>query len=140
MTFENVEMKAEHMGYPSPSAYIYPNGSVIYFDDKGEQIPEFQIIGIKALKSYRNRFPNSKIHWGVWRSWNHEMTDESIQSLIDHLKMPAHPWGDFLEVRMHTIQWMRERGDDDSQIARALSMDEEQVYLIRTSTGIKWIS
>lgn len=45
-----------------------------------------------------------------------------------------HPWGVFLNARWKAILWMREEmGYDDQKIAIKLSMDEKQVYLIRTS-------
>jgi hypothetical protein len=45
-----------------------------------------------------------------------------------------HPWGEFLKVRLDVIFWMREEMKrTDSEIADQLSMDEEQVYLIRTN-------
>jgi hypothetical protein len=50
----------------------------------------------------------------------------------DELKI-KHPWAEFLEARKKTIYWMREEMNRDAkEIAIALSMDEEQVYLIRT--------
>ncbi len=45
----------------------------------------------------------------------------------------CHPWGEFLNARYNAIIWLRkEFGDNDAQIAKKLSMDEEQVFLIRT--------
>lgn len=45
----------------------------------------------------------------------------------------SHPWGEFLKVRINVIHWMREEQRySDLEIAQALSMDELQVYLIRT--------
>lgn len=44
-----------------------------------------------------------------------------------------HPWGVFLEARKKAITWMKEEMNrNDKEIAIALSMDELQVYLIRT--------
>lgn len=43
-----------------------------------------------------------------------------------------HPWGAFLNARLKVIFWMNKKGRDDAEIARSLSMDETQVYLIRT--------
>jgi hypothetical protein len=44
----------------------------------------------------------------------------------------THPWGKFLEVRKEVIKWMTdEMGRDNAEIAHALSMDEQQVYLIK---------
>ena len=50
----------------------------------------------------------------------------------------GHPWADFLHHRARAIDWMY-NGDgpdvhkgSDASIARALSMDTVQVYLIRT--------
>lgn len=44
-----------------------------------------------------------------------------------------HPWDEFLEARTKCIHWMNERQNyDDEKIARTLSMDETQVYFIRT--------
>ncbi len=44
-----------------------------------------------------------------------------------------HPWGMFLEARKKAITWMKEEMNyDDKEIALTLSMDEFQVYLIRT--------
>lgn len=53
---------------------------------------------------------------------------------IKELKMSkSHPWGDFLDARVRAIEWMHtDMGYEDYQIARALSMDETQVNLIRT--------
>lgn len=51
--------------------------------------------------------------------------------------MKPHPWGDFLKARYYAIHWMRdEQGYSDALIAHKLSMDEQQVYLIRT--GLKF--
>jgi len=49
----------------------------------------------------------------------------------------SHPWADFLEARARAIDWLYYRGPeetrhDDAAIARTLSMDPTQVYLIRT--------
>ena len=45
----------------------------------------------------------------------------------------CHPWGEFFNARYNAIIWLRkEFGDNDAQIAKKLSMDEEQVFLIRT--------
>lgn len=44
-----------------------------------------------------------------------------------------HPWGEFLKARMNAILWMKEKmNQDDKTIAKDLSMDEIQVYAIRT--------
>lgn len=46
----------------------------------------------------------------------------------------SHPWAYFLNARWKAILWMREVMEkNDKQIAQDLSMDEVQVYLIRTS-------
>jgi hypothetical protein len=48
-------------------------------------------------------------------------------------KKTSHPWDDFLDARVKAILWMKnEQGADDRKIALILSMDEQQVYLIRT--------
>lgn len=45
-----------------------------------------------------------------------------------------HPWGVFLNARYEAILWMRDRMDySDEIIAKHLSMDTKQVYMIRTS-------
>lgn len=45
-----------------------------------------------------------------------------------------HPWADFLNARYNAILWMKEEmGYNDKKIAEMLSMDERQVFLIRTS-------
>ncbi len=47
----------------------------------------------------------------------------------------SHPWGAFLNARFRAILWMQKHmGYNDLEIAKKLSMDEMQVYLIRTST------
>lgn len=44
-----------------------------------------------------------------------------------------HPWGEFLSARVKVIVWLSEEmGKTDLQITESLSMDEEQVLLIRT--------
>lgn len=46
----------------------------------------------------------------------------------------THPWHDFLNARYHAIIWLHEEmGYSDERIARDLSMDTMQVWLIRTS-------
>ena len=48
-------------------------------------------------------------------------------------KIP-HPWANFLNARYSAILWMKEKFDySDETIAKKLSMDATQVYLIRTS-------
>ncbi len=43
-----------------------------------------------------------------------------------------HIWNEFLEARAKAIVWMnKHHGDSDRKIANVLSMDEEQVRLIR---------
>ena len=50
----------------------------------------------------------------------------------------THPWAVFLNARYDAILWMKEEmGYDDKRIAFNLSMDEKQVYLIRTSRILK---
>lgn len=50
----------------------------------------------------------------------------------DESKKP-HSWGGFLSERGKVIIWLSEAlGKTDLQIAESLSMDEEQVLLIRT--------
>lgn len=45
-----------------------------------------------------------------------------------------HPWQEFLESRKRVIDWLKEHyQDSDAKIAQTLSMDEMQVYLIRTN-------
>lgn len=49
-------------------------------------------------------------------------------------KCELHPWGAFLNARWRAILWLRDEFDyDDKTIAKKLSMDEMQVYLIRMS-------
>ena len=44
-----------------------------------------------------------------------------------------HPWEEFLKARGKAILWMKkEFNRTDKQIAYNLTIDEEQVYLIRT--------
>ena len=54
-----------------------------------------------------------------------------MENSLNNVKEP-HPWGEFLKIRVKVIHWMhQEMGYDDERIAYALSMDTEQVYLIR---------
>ncbi len=51
---------------------------------------------------------------------------------MDEEKEPT-PWGDFLDARLKCIFWLaKEKNRSDLQIALDLSLDEEQVYSIRT--------
>lgn len=44
-----------------------------------------------------------------------------------------HPWGGFLYERARAIKWLiEEQKKNDLEISKILSMDETQVYLIRT--------
>lgn len=44
----------------------------------------------------------------------------------------SHPWQDFLTARAKAIIWMKyDMHKSDLEISQALSMDEEQVKLIR---------
>lgn len=88
MTHENVEMTSEHMKSARPSAFLFCNGNAVYFDEKGHQISELQLLGIKALSEYRKQFPTAPIMWAVWRKWAHEMSEECIKSLIEQLRHP----------------------------------------------------
>jgi len=49
----------------------------------------------------------------------------------------GHPWADFLHHRARAIDWLYAEGvegckGNDARIARTLSMERVQVYLIRT--------
>lgn len=50
----------------------------------------------------------------------------------------GHPWQDFLDARARAIDWLYYQNPDmtthhdDEAIAKSLSMDRAQVYLIRT--------
>ncbi len=45
----------------------------------------------------------------------------------------SHPWEEFLNARLKVIFWLKEERDyDDETIAYTLSVDSQQVYLIRT--------
>jgi hypothetical protein len=45
--------------------------------------------------------------------------------------MKDHPWAVFLRARAEVIDWMHDHGKSDRQIACELSMDPDQVRLIR---------
>jgi hypothetical protein len=45
--------------------------------------------------------------------------------------MSDHPWLAFLHARAEVIDWLHGRGKSDRQIAVELSMDPDQVRLIR---------
>ncbi len=56
---------------------------------------------------------------------------------VEKENQEPHPWGAFLNARWKVILWFREEyGYDDETIAERLSMDERQVYLIRTTARI----
>lgn len=58
--------------------------------------------------------------------------------MSEDVKPNGHPWADFLNARARVIDWLYYRNPDmdthrdDAAIARTLSMDTTQVYLIRT--------
>lgn len=63
-----------------------------------------------------------------------EEDDEFVES-VEQSKDP-HPWEEYLKARKKAIVWAsNEMGHCDAQIAMEFSMDEEQVYLIRTYGG-----
>ncbi len=56
---------------------------------------------------------------------------DCLAKKMDEEKEP-HPWGEFLKARVKCILWMKnEMKRDDQTIACDLSMDTEQVRLIR---------
>ena len=60
---------------------------------------------------------------------------EGTLLMTEEIKKEPHPWGHFLNARWRAILWMEEvMNYSDKEIAIHLSMDEIQVYLIRTST------
>jgi hypothetical protein len=64
--------------------------------------------------------PNLKEYW--------KKQDEEV------MKKEPHPWGAFLDARLKVIYWMeKELHRSDKEIAIELSMNEKQVYLIRTN-------
>lgn len=49
-----------------------------------------------------------------------------------------HPWGKFLDIRLEVIKWLTDDLKyDDVQIAKSLSMDDIQVYLIKKGIPYK---
>jgi hypothetical protein len=52
---------------------------------------------------------------------------------MDNNPLNPHPWEEFLNARKRAINWMHEQQKySDKEIVFCLSMDEKQVYLIRT--------
>ncbi len=45
--------------------------------------------------------------------------------------MSEHPWQRFLDARADVIDWLKKEGDTDERIAIQLSMDANQVRMIR---------
>ena len=68
--------------------------------------------------------------------WN--MLKKAYMNECEHeFEMQTHPWEIFLNARKNAIHWMKDdKNYSDKDIALFLSMDETQVYLIRTKKGV----
>ena len=56
---------------------------------------------------------------------------DAFSNLEPELLYEVHPFMDFLEARKKCVDWFDKQGKSDAWIAKQLSMDEEQVKLIR---------
>jgi DNA-binding transcriptional regulator YdaS (Cro superfamily) len=89
-------------------------------------------------RSYLSNYIHKKMAFGKFLSekivieTNGEVSYASLrQSNEEGELFKKHPWGEFLEARKKVIIWMREEKQrTDKEIAKHLSMDEMQVYLI----------
>ena len=45
-----------------PAAYLFTNGNAIYFDDEGEQLPEFQKRKWLGLSDYLGTYPSASVY------------------------------------------------------------------------------
>lgn len=127
----------ESLPVPLQFAYVTMTRSAIYFKEIGQKKDFFlnfcdeiwnsmELTDSEYLKDVLSEIMEKDIdlHMDTYMKMSGELEDSNN----------PHPWAIFLNARWKAILWMRERmGYDDKQIAKNLSMDEMQVYLIRTS-------
>lgn len=86
MTYENREMVSSNFGDAKPSAYMFCNGSCMFFDQEGNQIRKLQIKGLSGLKKFLKKYPDAKVYWSVFRESNHLIHADCLPYLLKHLK------------------------------------------------------
>jgi hypothetical protein len=83
------EVAAEDIsGLPNgPSAILFPQ-NCLYFDEKGNQIPSYQLLNHQGLHPYLEKYPTAKVYWGIWNKDLSLMKDESVRLFLEELKKP----------------------------------------------------
>ncbi len=69
-------------------AFIFSNGNVIYFDEKGDQIPYLNKLGLSGLKTFVEKYPNSSVYWCVWSRLTEKIPIEDLKQLLNYIKDP----------------------------------------------------
>lgn len=82
------EVSAEDIsGLSGPSALLFPQ-NCLYFDEKGNQIPSYQLLNHQGLHPYLEKYPTAKVYWGIWNKDLALMKEESVRLFLEELKKP----------------------------------------------------
>lgn len=81
-----VEVHEKAIGNGKAAAYLYPNGNALFFDEYGEQIPEFQEEGLCGLHGFVKRCPHAPVYWAMWRAWTYPIPPSSLPYLLACLR------------------------------------------------------
>ena len=68
------------------SAYLFPNGNAMFFDNLGQQIHKFQKFGLSGLHDFIEFYPDAPVYWSVYRKSNAEIPKELLPWLLRYIR------------------------------------------------------
>ena len=91
-----------------PSAWLFPNGNAMFFDEEGKQIVSLQKKRLCGLHEFVERYPDAPVYWAVWAygelRWAHEIPKDSIPWLLQCVRKKLGPKPSYSERREETCE------------------------------------
>jgi len=86
----NKKAEADDITAISPAAYIFGNGNVMYFDEDGQQVNEYQQEGMTAIHEFLEEYPDADAWFANWDSGVISAAYPLSERFIDNIKEDDH--------------------------------------------------
>lgn len=72
-----------------PAAYLFGNGNAIFFDGLGNQITDYQELGLSGIYPFRHEYPEAPIYWAIWGHGPRSRAAEEVhENVFDYIEEP----------------------------------------------------
>lgn len=76
-------------------SYLFPNGTAMYFDRDGEQIPELQREQWEGVQEFREQYPEADVYFAVWAGEErYLLSDDALEQIGTSSSCPGGPYED----------------------------------------------